>query len=76
MDLFVTLSVKNIIIHECLLLLTVNNIKPLNSLYYFSIIPQVRTMHARLCSDVAYDYNNLSSSVLVGQVAPLCGTTP
>ena len=33
-------------------------------------------MHARLCSDVAYSYDNLSSCVLVGQVAPLCGATP
>ena len=46
------------------------------SLYYFSKMPQVRNMNARLCSDVLYSYNNLSSCVLVGQVAQLCGTTP
>ena len=30
LDLFLTLSAKNLIIHECLLSFTVNNIKPLN----------------------------------------------
>ena len=34
------------------------------------------TMHARLCSDLAWDYNSQSSCVLVGQMGPLCGTTP
>ena len=31
-------------------------------------------MHARLCSDLAYNCNNQSSCVLVGQMALLCGT--
>ena len=33
-------------------------------------------MHARLCSDLAYNCNNQSSCVLVGEMALLCGTTP
>ena len=40
------------------------------SLCYFSKMLQIRTLHARLCSDLAYVYSNQSSCVLVGQKAP------
>ena len=44
------------------------------SFCYFSKMPQVRTLHARLCSDLGYAYSNQSSCVLVGHTAPFSVT--
>ena len=40
------------------------------SLCYISKMPQVKTLHAKLCSDLAYVYSSQSSYILVEQTAP------
>ena len=41
-----------------------------DSLCYLPKMLQVKTLHAKLCSDLAYVYSCQSSCVLVGQMAP------
>jgi len=47
-------------------------------LLLFANMPQVTTMHAWLCSDLACVYNSQSTCVVVEEMAPLYGrpTTP
>ena len=42
----------------------------------FSKMPEVRTMHVWLCSDLACVYNSQSNCVVVEKMAPLCDTNP
>ena len=44
--------------------------KLLQYIHKSMVMPQVRTWHSRLCSDLAYAYNSQSSCALVGKTVP------